>query len=69
LTQELVKVGEIHLIQIENMKPFEKTDPGWPDFMRINPILDWTYSEIWEYILSQKLPYCVLYEQGYIWNQ
>lgn len=34
----------------ENLKPMQETDPGWPKLMRINPILDWTCADVWEYI-------------------
>ena len=50
---------------LRNMKSFAPTDKDWPEFMRINPILDWTYSEIWFLIRLLKLPYCTLYVQGF----
>lgn len=31
----------------------------------LNPIIDWTDSEVWEFIRSQKIPYCGLYDEGY----
>lgn len=26
---------------------FDMTDQGWPSFMRIHPVIDWHYAEIW----------------------
>ncbi|KAH0545537.1 hypothetical protein FGG08_000368 [Glutinoglossum americanum] len=26
---------------------FDKTDHGWPVFMRVHPVIDWHYAEIW----------------------
>lgn len=53
--------------------PFgEKTDKigkcgdGWPsDVTLINPILEWSYSDIWSYILDGGVEYCSLYNEGY----
>ncbi|PVU92442.1 hypothetical protein BB559_003714 [Furculomyces boomerangus] len=44
---------------------FKMTDPGWPDFMRICPVLNYTYGDIWEFIRETKIPYCSLYDEGY----
>ncbi len=49
----------------KQMSAFAPTDGDWPEFMRINPILDWTFSEIWYFIRKLQLPYCSLYDQGY----
>lgn len=26
---------------------FDMMDQGWPSFMRIHPVIDWHYAEIW----------------------
>ena len=44
---------------------FCPSSEGWPAFMRVNPILDWTYSEVWSFLLLVKAKYCVLYDQGF----
>jgi phosphoadenosine phosphosulfate reductase len=31
----------------------------------LHPIIDWTEQEIWDYIFSNKLPYCKLYDEGF----
>lgn len=48
-----------------NLKDFDRTDRGWPDFVRINPVLDWHYAEIWAFIRFLGLRYCSLYDEGY----
>lgn len=41
------------------------TDVNWPQIMRVSPILDWHYSNVWDYLLYYKVPYCKLYDMGY----
>lgn len=43
----------------------QMTDPNWPEVMRVSPLLDWHYSEIWDYLLYYQVPYCSLYDEGY----
>lgn len=44
---------------------FDRTDQGWPDFMRVHPVIDWHYAEIWAFIRHLDLAYCSLYDMGY----
>lgn len=41
------------------------SDKGWPDFDRVNPLIEWSYDEVWIFLRQFRLPYCTLYEQGY----
>lgn len=36
-----------------------------PRIIRVNPIYDWNYWEVWAYINSNNLPYNPLYDKGY----
>lgn len=31
----------------------------------INPIIDWTTDEVWEFLKEYEIPYCSLYDEGF----
>ena len=39
------------------------TDHG--ELIKINPIADWTWDQVWSYIRAKKLPYNALHDRGY----
>ncbi|KAG8798746.1 hypothetical protein FRC16_006597 [Serendipita sp. 398] len=42
------------------------TDDDWPAYQRVHPILNWSYSQVWEYLRRFEVPYCDLYNRGYV---
>lgn len=36
-----------------------------PPFLRVNPILNWTYGHVWHFLRTFNLEYCSLYDEGY----
>ncbi|CAK9177726.1 unnamed protein product [Ilex paraguariensis] len=57
-----VRIGDPTAIGQEQFSP---SSPGWPPFMRVNPILDWSYRDVWAFLLTCKVQYCSLYDRGY----
>jgi len=53
-----------HAVQ-QRLSVFTPSTPGWPAFMRINPIMEWDHSDVWSFLLNFSLPYCRLYDEGY----
>ncbi|XP_011496706.1 PREDICTED: FAD synthase-like [Ceratosolen solmsi marchali] len=47
------------------LESFAPTDPGWPEIMRVSPIIDWNYKQVWDYLLRNNVSYCSLYDEGY----
>ncbi len=37
---------------------FDETDRDWPRFMRVHPVIDWHYREVWEVRLFSNFFYC-----------
>lgn len=35
------------------------------DMVKLNPLIEWSREDVWEYIHSHKIPYNVLHDQGY----
>ncbi|KAH8765459.1 phosphoadenosine phosphosulfate reductase [Diaporthe sp. PMI_573] len=44
---------------------FDPTDGDWPAFVRVHPVIDWHYAEIWAFLRNLGIPYISLYDQGY----
>eukprot|EP00096_Caligus_rogercresseyi_P016804 TRINITY_DN978_c0_g1_i1.p1 TRINITY_DN978_c0_g1~~TRINITY_DN978_c0_g1_i1.p1 ORF type:complete len:505 (-),score=98.78 TRINITY_DN978_c0_g1_i1:56-1570(-) len=48
-----------------NLKHFSPTDSGWPSLIRVNPVLNWEYCQIWRFIRGLYLNYPSLYDRGF----
>jgi len=48
----------------ENMKLFE-WEPEL-DILKVNPLINWTEEQIWQFIRKHKIPYNILHDKGYL---
>lgn len=42
-----------------------EVDPGHGGILKINPLADWTWDQVWAYIRARGAPYNVLHDRGY----
>ncbi|POW08927.1 hypothetical protein PSHT_01795 [Puccinia striiformis] len=48
-----------------SLTDFDPTDSDWPSIIRVHPILDWDYSDVWEFLQQLEVDWCKLYNSGY----
>lgn len=47
------------------LRIFDPTDKDWPSFVRVHPIIDWSYASIWSFLRRLDVGWCNLYNYGY----
>ena len=43
----------------------DATSKGWPSLIRVSPIFNWSYPQVWQYIFDGDVPFCPVYAHGY----
>ena len=64
---------EILPSNMKNKKLFNDNDAGRMQFENcmqkgkrvVNPIINWSTPDVWEYLITKEVPYCKLYDEGF----
>lgn len=60
------KVGGVRIFSSDNIEDAPTFKFCHQQHKRVlNPIVDWTDAEVWEFIKKYQVPYCELYDKGY----
>lgn len=49
----------------QSLSQLTPSSVNYPSFVRINPLLEWGYSDVWRFLLEYGIEYCQLYDRGY----
>jgi len=52
-------------VETRAQTPKLQIDPSHTGLTKINPLADWSYDQVWEYINANDVPYNLLYDEGY----
>lgn len=55
----------------KDLKHFDPTDRGWPEFVRVHPVIDWHYANVWtvRLIFQKAISHRAMADQGdFFWN-
>jgi len=56
---------DMNSYDLKKLSYYEYTDPDWPQFMRVFPLIFFDYHDVWKYLLDNNVQYCNLYDNGY----
>ena len=45
--------------------PKVEIDAGHSGMLKLNPLADWTWEQVWDYVKANEIPYNTLHDQGY----